>query len=120
MGYPGPVSRDRGRQIRTTTSLAFSWVVDVPGHVDTRQGFSTLFNTFVAPGWGTEVTVQIHFLEEAENRTRLVILGRNRISRSASPITLVTRWFAYWWIARRHKQFKLSVEGRKGSTNLSV
>ncbi len=89
--------------------------------IPSQDSLPSLLNIFITPGWGSEATFQVHFLEIAERRTRLVILGSNRISHwTAQTLTLITRWFGYWWIGRRHKQFKLLVEALKGSTNLSV
>lgn len=92
--------------------FALSWMVDVPLRVDLQKGFSTLANTFVTPGWGTIGTLQVHFLELAPERTRLVILGRNRVSHwFAQLINPITRWFGFWWIDRQHRKLKSTLEG---------
>lgn len=93
-------------------ALLLSWNVEVPLDVDFQQGFSTLANTSAMPGWGSVGTLQVHFLELAPNRTRLVILGRNRISHwLAQIINPITRWFGYWWIGRQHRKLKSKLEG---------
>lgn len=91
--------------------LTWSGKADVPGSLGTGEGFSTLYNMFISFGWGSEATADAHFLPLDESKTKVVIFGRNRVSRWGAVVNPFTRWFGYWWVNRRLTQFKDKAEG---------
>jgi len=91
--------------------LTWTATADVPGSVGTQEGFSTLYNMFISFGWGSEATADTHFLPLDESSTRLVVFGRNLVSRWGAVVNPFTRLFGYWWVNRRLLQFKIRAEG---------
>lgn len=100
--------------------IVFTGHVDVPGYVRPESGFSSLFNLSMKPGWGVEATVDTHFLELGESRTRLVVMGRNRVSRFGAVTAFFTRWFGYWWVNRRLTQFRDRTQGKWQVSRIAI